>query len=394
MVTEPEGGTLPGSDTSSTSAGRVLVVDDHPQVLQFQVMLLSRSGFEVSFCTDGAEALRLLRYNEYDVVISDIGMPNVDGIQLLKAVKSRDPDLPVIIVTGGATIDTAIDAVEHGAFKYLTKPVQFDRLLDTTRKAIQLQRLARAKREALEMLSHTKLSDPARLGLSERLSLALGSLWPAFQPIVHAGSYAIFGHEALLRTDEPSLAHPECFLDAAQHLGRLRELGQVMRRAAATGLADHEGVLFLNLHPDDLSDPLLIQPDTVVSKNARRTVLEVTERMALDAVPNVREKVSALRRLGFRIAIDDLGAGFAGLSSFVSLEPEFVKLDMSLTRDIDQSVTKQKLVSHMISLCRDMGMTVVAEGIETEAERDVVEQLGCDLLQGYYFGRPERKPLR
>jgi EAL domain-containing protein (putative c-di-GMP-specific phosphodiesterase class I) len=368
------------------------LVDDHPQVLQFQVLLLTRAGFDVSFCTDGAEALRLLRYNAYDVVISDIGMPNVDGIQLLKSIKSRDPDLPVIIMTGGATIDTAIQAVEHGAFKYLTKPIEFERFLDTTKKAIQIQRLARAKREALEMMFESELQEPSRRGLSERFSLGLDSLWPAFQPIVRSRVYTTFGYEALLRTDEASMPHPECFLDAAHHLGRLRELGRVMRGAAVRQLTDEMGVVFLNLHPDDLNDPMLFDPDTAVSENARRIVLEVTERMALDSVPNVRDKVAALRRLGFRIAIDDLGAGFAGLSSFVSLEPEFVKLDMSLTRGIDESVTKQKLVSHMINLCRDVGMTVIAEGIETERERDVVERLGCDLLQGYYFGRPNRMP--
>jgi EAL domain-containing protein (putative c-di-GMP-specific phosphodiesterase class I) len=300
----------------------------------------------------------------------------------------------VIIMTGGATIDTAIEAVEHGAFKYLTKPVQFERLVDTTGKAIQLQRLARAKRQAFEMVSQSEMVDPARLGLSERFSLALASLWPAFQPVVQAGSHAIFGYEALLRTDEGSMVHPDMFLDAAYHLGRLRELGQVMRRAAVASAVEQEGVLFLNLHPDDLSDPMLIDPDTLVSRNAHRIVLEVTERIALDAVPNVRDRVAALRRLGFRVAIDDLGAGFAGLSSVVSLEPEFVKLDMSLTRGIGDSATKQKLVSHMISLCRDMGMTVVAEGIETAHECEVVEALGTDLLQGFYFGRPKRQPNR
>jgi EAL domain-containing protein (putative c-di-GMP-specific phosphodiesterase class I) len=92
--------------------------------------------------------------------------------------------------------------------------------------------------------------------------------------------------------------------------------------------------------------------------------------------------------MGFRIAIDDLGAGYAGLTSFATLEPEFVKLDMSLVRDVDRNPTKEKLIRSMTSLCKDLGMMVVAEGVETLAEREVLERLGCDLLQGYLLAKP------
>ena len=95
-----------------------------------------------------------------------------------------------------------------------------------------------------------------------------------------------------------------------------------------------------------------------------------------------------LRNRGFRIAIDDLGAGYAGLSSFALLEPEFVKLDMTLIRDIDTSSVKQKLVKSIASMCKDMGLFVIAEGVETPGERDSVIDLGCELLQGYLFARP------
>jgi EAL domain-containing protein (putative c-di-GMP-specific phosphodiesterase class I) len=100
--------------------------------------------------------------------------------------------------------------------------------------------------------------------------------------------------------------------------------------------------------------------------------------------------VAELRALGFRIAIDDLGAGYAGLTSFAVLEPEIVKLDMSLVRDVHKHPTKQKLIRSMTALCKDMGMTVVAEGIENVEERDAVIDLGCDLLQGYLFAKPGR----
>jgi EAL domain-containing protein (putative c-di-GMP-specific phosphodiesterase class I) len=95
----------------------------------------------------------------------------------------------------------------------------------------------------------------------------------------------------------------------------------------------------------------------------------------------------------FGVALDarhDLGAGYAGLTSFAQLEPEFVKLDMTLVRDIHQNAIKQKLVGSMARLCKDMGIAVVAEGIEIREERDSIIDLGCDLLQGYLIARPGR----
>jgi EAL domain-containing protein (putative c-di-GMP-specific phosphodiesterase class I) len=95
-----------------------------------------------------------------------------------------------------------------------------------------------------------------------------------------------------------------------------------------------------------------------------------------------------LRRLGYRLAVDDLGAGYAGLTSFAALNPHVVKLDMSLVRGADHEPVKQRVIASMTSLCKEFGIMVVAEGIETTAERDTVIALGCDLVQGFLLGRP------
>jgi EAL domain-containing protein (putative c-di-GMP-specific phosphodiesterase class I) len=92
--------------------------------------------------------------------------------------------------------------------------------------------------------------------------------------------------------------------------------------------------------------------------------------------------------LGYRIAVDDLGAGYAGLNYLAMLEPDVVKLDIGLVRDIHKIPVKRKLVGSMIGLCRDLGIVVVAEGVETVEERDVLVELQCDLLQGFLFARP------
>ena len=101
-------------------------------------------------------------------------------------------------------------------------------------------------------------------------------------------------------------------------------------------------------------------------------------------------RMAQLRAMGYRIAVDDLGAGYAGLTSFAQLEPEVVKVDMSLVRGIDGSPTKQKLLESIIGLCRDLKIQIIAEGIETEPERDTLVRLGGDLCQGYLFAHPGR----
>jgi EAL domain-containing protein (putative c-di-GMP-specific phosphodiesterase class I) len=102
-------------------------------------------------------------------------------------------------------------------------------------------------------------------------------------------------------------------------------------------------------------------------------------------------KLRQLRDFGFRVAIDDLGAGYAGLASFSQLDPEFVKLDMSLVRGIDNSVRKRSVVRAMTRLCsKELGIQVVSEGVETTDERDVLQAEGCELLQGYLFAKPDR----
>jgi EAL domain-containing protein (putative c-di-GMP-specific phosphodiesterase class I) len=102
----------------------------------------------------------------------------------------------------------------------------------------------------------------------------------------------------------------------------------------------------------------------------------------------VHARVRHLREMGFRIAIDDIGAGYAGLTSFAMLEPEVVKLDMALVRDVHKTGTKQKLVRSLVHLCEDLGIQLIAEGVENGEERDALLSLGCNLFQGYHFARP------
>lgn len=374
---------------ASGRPGTILLVDDEPEALRGFVRTLRGAGYQVEAFGDAREAVKRVSAGGVHVVVSDISMPEMTGVELLRTIRAYDADLPVVLVTGLPAIESATDAVEYGAFKYIVKPFEPDVLRQTVERARKLYRLARMKREALRLLGANAVSAD-RAGLEASFESALSSLWMAFQPILRAGDGTVFGYEALLRTEEPTLIRPDLVVDAAERLSSLPLLGRKVRSLAAAAMANAtpEAALFLNLHPLDLADEELFDQFAPLSQIAKRVVLEVTERAAIEEVDSVERRVMQLRERGFRIAVDDLGAGYAGLSSFALLEPEIVKLDVSLLRDIDQSPVKQKLVASMTALCKDMGFLVVAEGIETPAERDCVVSLGCDLLQGFLFARP------
>jgi EAL domain-containing protein (putative c-di-GMP-specific phosphodiesterase class I)/CheY-like chemotaxis protein len=378
------------ADSSAQSPkGRVLVVDDDEILLRVLARVLEGAGYEVLRCMDSREALKLLAATPVDLVLSDISMPGLSGIELLRKVRETHLDLPVVLSTGSPEVESAVQAVEYGAHKYLIKPVDPNTLLSTVAHALQLSRLAAMRREAVQLAGGESALAVDRAALEAGLTRAIDRLWMAFQPIVNARTRATYGFEALLRTEDSTFPHPGVFIETAERLHRVWELGRAVRNAVAIqAAAKPDAAFFVNLHPSDLRDPELLEPSTPLAKIAKRVVLEITERASIEDLEGLPTTIARLRELGFRVAVDDLGAGYAGLSSFAQLEPEVVKLDMSLIRNLDTSPVRQKLVGSMAQLCKDMGHLVVAEGVETAAERDVLIELGCDLLQGYWFGRP------
>jgi EAL domain-containing protein (putative c-di-GMP-specific phosphodiesterase class I) len=371
---------------------KLLLVDDDPAVLRAYRKALTARGWAVETACNGAQAIDRLRGETFDVIVSDVSMPEVGGLEFLRRVREQDLDVPVVLMTGAPKLESAMRAVESGAFRYLVKPVEVEVLDDTLRRASQLHRLAQLKRQALAMAGsdHRWFGDQA--SLEAGFARALGSIWMAYQPIVSVGQRNVFGYEALLRSTDSALPHPGAILEAAEQVRRVDDLGRVVRSRVA---ADARGTgpevrFFVNLHALDLNDQQLYSADSELAGMASRTVLEITERASLDGVSDVQRKVKRLRDLGFQIAVDDLGAGYAGLTSFSQLEPDIAKIDMSLVRGIDTEPRKQSIVRSMIGLCDELGTRVVVEGVETAAERDTLIDLGCDLLQGYLFARPER----
>jgi EAL domain-containing protein (putative c-di-GMP-specific phosphodiesterase class I) len=383
-------GTVGAGVNARNEGPRVLVVDDDASLLRLYARMLTDNGYQVQTAPCGQDAVNALNAGQFDVVMSDIDMPEMSGIELLRRVRAADIDVPLLLITGNPSVETATQAIEQGVLRYLIKPVKNAALMEAVGEAVRLHKLAQAKRQALELAGGYDRLVGDSAGLLGSFGRALDSLWIAYQPIVSWPTRQVFGFEALLRSREKALPHPGAVIDAAERLNRTRELGRAVREKACgpIGTLTEDVNLFVNLHTRDLLDADLFSPDAPLTKIARRVVLEITERASLQEVADVQARVARLREMGFRIAVDDLGAGYAGLTSFALLEPEIVKLDMSLVRGIHKQPTKRTLVRTMISMCKELGMAVVGEGIETAEERDTLTELGCELMQGYLFARP------
>lgn len=371
--------------------GAVLVVDDEPSLLAAYSRSIAAAGFTVSQAKDGRQAMVEVASKRFDAIVSDISMPELDGMGLLRAVREHDLDVPVVLVTGSPDLETAVMAVEYGALRYLRKPLELAELSSVVEQAVRLGQIARLKREALSIVGDQGKELGDRASLEVGFGRALQNLWIAYQPIVCYSERRIVAYEALLRSSESTLPHPGAIVDAAERLGKLETLGRAVRRhVASTISASSVQQVFINLHPQDLLDDELYSLEAPLTRIASRVVLEITERASLDDIKDVQPRVASLRKLGFRLAVDDMGAGYAGLSSIAQLQPEIMKIDMALVRDVDTNPTKQKLVGAMARLCVEMDVTVIAEGIEAAAERDTLVRLGCDVMQGYLFAKPAK----
>jgi EAL domain-containing protein (putative c-di-GMP-specific phosphodiesterase class I)/CheY-like chemotaxis protein len=377
----------PSVPLSGHSRGAILVADDDESVRFVIAETLIAEGYEVQEATDGEQALTHLHARRFDAVVSDISMPRMTGVDLLRRIRALDLDLPVILLTGRPTLETAIDAVEAGALRYLQKPVSTRALAALLAEAVRLCRLARWKREALAYLGDRQHLLADRPTLEWTLDEALRDCWLAAQPIVRATGGSVFAHELLLRSRAPRLATPGAVFDAAERLGRVREVGRVVRRLAAAVPAAG-CCLFINVHPLELADEELYSAETLLGRRAGAIVLEITERGSLESVSGLEDRVRRLRELGYRLAVDDLGAGYAALNSFAALRPDVAKLDMSLVRGVDRDPYRRRLIGSVTDMCRDLGIATVAEGVETPDERATLVDLGCDLLQGFLIGRP------
>ena len=243
------------------------------------------------------------------------------------------------------------------------------------------------------MPPHSDRPTPS-VGLERRpsiRSLTANQLPSVYQPIVDLDSGKVFAHEALVRCKHEAFASPIGLFEHAVAEGSCGMLGRTIREG--TFAEPPANPIFVNLHPHELRDRWLVQPDDPICFHDHQVYLEVTESATLDYFDlcvSVLKEVCA--RTGAFLVVDDLGAGYSNLGRVIELEPKVVKLDRALITGIDSSRRQQILVQHLVSLCEDLGATVVGEGIETLEELKALRDIGVHYGQGYFLARPGAPP--
>ena len=258
---------------------------------------------------------------------------------------------------------------------------------------LRLERqIYRGMREAANASKSLEHRDQAKKTADLRETLRTGGLYIEYHPIVVAETRKIFGYEALARGTMRSMRSPEVMFEVAAQADLIWELSRLCRNRAIEGmnklLKDSE-LLFMNVDPADFADPSFTEMDLKVS-DPTRVVIEITERTAIKDYPKFRGRLKAFRDKGYRFAVDDAGSGYAGLGSIANLEPDFIKLDMSLINCIDTNFIKQNLVETMVRFANDQNAMVIAEGVERAEDFEVVKALGVHLVQGFFVHRPSQ----
>lgn len=214
----------------------------------------------------------------------------------------------------------------------------------------------------------------------------------AYQPIVDLATRSIYAHEALVRGPHGESA--ASVLAQVNDENRYR-FDQACRVKAVAGAArlGMQGYLSINFLPNAVYRPEVCIRSTLEAATRHsfptdKIIFEVTEGERVQDRPHLVDIFRAYRRFGFQTAIDDFGAGYAGLNLLAEYQPDIVKIDMDLVRNIDHSPARQTIVRAVTGMCKELGIRVLAEGIETRAERDFLAGCGISLMQGYWFSPP------
>jgi len=388
-------GTSPGD--ASAPPIRVLIADDEPALRDAIASLLAHEDglVLVGEAGDADQAIELAVARRPDVALVDVSMPAGGGPRAAREIIRVSPDTRVIALSAFEDRPTVLEMLRAGAVGYLVKGTTAEDLLGSIAKVVDGR--ASLSAEVLDGIVHELSSQLRREEIEQeqqvaqageiRRFLAGEGVTMVYQPIVDLRSREVVGMEALARFHSLPLRPPnEWFADAVRmEVGVQLELTTIRRAMAAIPSIPPDAYLSVNCSHRAAMSPEL--PSTL-GHHAPRMVVEITEHEPVEDYPALAVALADLRERGARLAIDDAGAGFASLRHTLMLHPDIVKVDISLTRDIDRDRAKRALASALISFGDEMGIAIVAEGIETAAELDTLVALGVPFGQGFFLARP------
>jgi EAL domain-containing protein (putative c-di-GMP-specific phosphodiesterase class I)/CheY-like chemotaxis protein len=377
---------------------RVLLADDDA-VVRDAIAELIRSDISldlVGSATDTDQAIYLAQRLRPDVALLDVKMPGGGGSKAARAIRLACPKTQIVALSAYEDRSDVLEMVRAGALGYLVKGVPGGEILSAIHRAVFGEASLSAEStgdligELSRRIDRSDREEEERERERSRIRYVLDSrtIDIVFQPILDLILGSPVGMEALARfSGEPKQTPDVWFADAAAvGLGLDLELAAIDAALAQFHRLPGKAYVSINVSPETVLSPRFSK--TLESVPSDRVVAEITEHAPVEDYGELTSALQQLRDGGARLAIDDVGSGFASLRHIIQLEPDIIKLDISLTRDIDRHRTRRVLASSLIVFASGIGASVVAEGIETEAELRALRMLGVGFGQGYYLAHP------
>jgi EAL domain-containing protein (putative c-di-GMP-specific phosphodiesterase class I)/CheY-like chemotaxis protein len=372
----------------------VLVVDDNIANVELLAALLEDEGLSrVTTETDSRLVSDILPSVNPDLVLLDLHMPHLDGVAVLEQITrfAAGTYLPVLVLTADVTSDARNRALAHGARDFLSKPLDLTEVTLRIANLLETRQLYAALRRTGRVDEYAPEDDDL---VRDRIQTVLhdAGITPFFQRVVDVDTMTTVGHEALARFATSHERGPAGWFGDAFRVGLGVELEWLavtralpfLETAPTTFLAlNMSPATILHLREQNLCDPDLCP----------RIVVELTEHVPIEDYSALHDSLRDMRAHGARLAADDLGSGYAGFRHLIALEPDIIKLDISLVRGIHRNKGARALASALVAFAADVGAAVIAEGVEEAAELAELRDIGVHLAQGYYLGRPEPSTL-
>jgi EAL domain-containing protein (putative c-di-GMP-specific phosphodiesterase class I)/DNA-binding NarL/FixJ family response regulator len=378
---------------------RVMLADDEEDVLDVMTDLMTSDPAidVVGRAQDARQAIDLARVASPDVALVDVRMPGGGGPVAARGIRRDSPPTKVVAVSADSHPEAILAMLDAGASGYIGKEEPIEQILRAVHRAVDgkasiaVSSLASMTERLVER--GTEGTSRERRVAADRIAKAIEgpAMQMVYQPIVGIFRGDVVGLEALARfRGTPRNRPPDAWFEEAASVGLLAELELA---AIELALGDLDRV------PDGTFLSVNLSPETVCSEElpallgdrAERVVLEMTER-PLDDEARVIGCLRSLRESGTRLAIDDVGAGYAGLGRVVILSPDFIKLDRSVVAGVATDPSRRSLIKRLMSFSDDVGIGVIAEGIETQADLEELRMLSVPFGQGFHLGRPGPMP--
>ncbi|HEY7667832.1 MAG TPA: EAL domain-containing protein [Actinomycetota bacterium] len=383
---------------SSAEAISVLIADDDAAVRRvLEDLVRSDPGLRfVGAAEDADGAVALACAHRPDVAVLDVKMPG-GGPDAARRILAGSPETWIVALSAHEDDASIRQMIAAGTRSYLVKGASASELLAAIRQGsagaaslsgrvagtLVSELATRLHREELEELRRREAGGRIRRVLEDPELLAT-----AYQPIVDlSGARGAIGLEALSRFPEGG-GDPSCWFRDAELVGLSVELEHLAIRRALSALEriPRDVYVAVNTSPKTLMAPGFLRLFADVTPG--RVVVEVTEHAPVEDYACLRERLDELSAAGIRLAVDDAGAGYASLRHILKLRPDVIKLDISLVRNIDEEPHQRALASALSTFAREIGATIVAEGVERLQEVAVLHELEVPYAQGYHFARP------